>query len=103
MKIVALLLIMILTALSSAAFADEYVNGYYRRDGTYVQPYMRSSPNGTVTDNYSFEGNVNPYTGKAGTNRYEHDETSPYFEGPDNQGRIGHNNDRDDSDSSDRD
>lgn len=33
-----------LLALSAQAVADEYVNGYFRQDGTYVQPYVRSSP-----------------------------------------------------------
>lgn len=42
------------------------VNGYYRKDGTYVQPYFRTAPNSTNRDNFSTKGNVNPYTGKAG-------------------------------------
>jgi len=50
-----------------AASADTYVNGYYRKDGTYVQGYYRTSPNSTTTDNYSSQGNINPYTGDAGT------------------------------------
>ena len=49
------------------ASADEYVNGYTRQDGTVVAPYMRSSPDGTTLNNYSHEGNVNPYTGEVGT------------------------------------
>lgn len=73
-----------------SAFADEYVHGYVRQDGTYVQPYYRSSPNGTVMDNYSYRGNVNPYTGSVGTNSYSHDLTSPYFQGPDMYGNVGH-------------
>jgi len=43
---------------------DVHVNGYYRRDGTYVQPHMRSAPDGNPYNNYSYPGNVNPYTGK---------------------------------------
>jgi hypothetical protein len=42
------------------------VSGYYRKDGTYVQPYFRTAPNSTNRDNFSTKGNVNPYTGKAG-------------------------------------
>jgi hypothetical protein len=42
------------------------VNGYIRKDGTYVQPYMRSSPNAYKFDNYSSQGNTNPYTGQRG-------------------------------------
>jgi PBCV-specific basic adaptor domain len=51
----------------SPSYADEFVHGYIRKDGTYVAPYMRSSPNQTNTDNYSTQGNVNPYTGSEGT------------------------------------
>jgi hypothetical protein len=75
----------------SAAFADQYVHGYTRSNGTYVKPYYRSSPNGTVRDNFSYKGNVNPYTGAIGTNRYVHDKTSPYYQGPDSHGQVGHN------------
>jgi hypothetical protein len=43
------------------------VRGYTRADGTYVAPHMRSAPNGTAADNWRTKGNVNPYTGAAGT------------------------------------
>lgn len=65
MKKVLLFVLGLLFALS--AIADTYVNGYYRKDGTYVQGYYRTSPNSTTTDNYSSQGNINPYTGDAGT------------------------------------
>ena len=45
----------------------EHVHGYYKKDGTYVAPYERTSPNGTTSENYSHKGNVNPYTGAPGT------------------------------------
>lgn len=45
---------------------DVYVEGYKRSDGTYVKGHYRSSPNNTINDNYSTEGNINPYTGKEG-------------------------------------
>jgi hypothetical protein len=77
-------------AITLQAVADQYVHGYYRRNGTYVHPYHRSSPNGTAIDNYSYKGNVNPYTGKVGTNYYRHDLTSPYYTGPDSHGHVGH-------------
>jgi hypothetical protein len=51
----------------SAIAKDVHVKGYTRKDGTYVAPHTRSSPNNTKNDNYSTKGNVNPYTGKAGT------------------------------------
>jgi hypothetical protein len=52
---------------SGIAFADVQVNGYYKSNGTYVQPYVRTSPNSTKLDNYSTKGNYNPYTGQQGT------------------------------------
>lgn len=56
---------------AGAVQADEYVNGYYRQDGTYVEGHWRSSPNQQRWDNYSSEGNYNPYTGERGTERHE--------------------------------
>jgi len=58
----------------------EWVNGYYRKDGTYVNGYNRSSANSTVQDNYSYYGNQNPYTGSIGTNKYKDDSTSEYYD-----------------------
>jgi hypothetical protein len=52
---------------ASIAEAQVRVRGYTRRDGTYVAPHYRSSPNSTTSDNYSTRGNVNPYTGELGT------------------------------------
>jgi hypothetical protein len=50
-----------------SAFADQYVNGYYRKDGTYVQPHYRSDRDGNPYNNYSYLGNTNPYTGERAT------------------------------------
>lgn len=55
-----------LAALTSGAIAAQ-VDGYVRKDGTYVPPHYRTDPNSTRTDNWSSQGNVNPYTGKPGT------------------------------------
>jgi hypothetical protein len=43
------------------------VKGYVRKDGTFVMPHSRTSPNATIKDNYGTFPNVNPYTGKIGT------------------------------------
>ena len=56
-----------LALVSSTAVADTYTRGYVRRDGTYVQPHYSSPRNDNPFDNYSTRGNVNPYTGQAGT------------------------------------
>jgi hypothetical protein len=47
--------------------ASVYVDGYTKADGTYVEGHYRSSPNDTVSDNYSTDGNENPYTGEEGS------------------------------------
>ena len=62
-----ILILALILGFSGVAFADVQVNGYYRQNGTYVQPYTRTSPNTTRVDNYSTQGNTNPYTGQAGT------------------------------------
>ena len=54
----------VLSTASSPAWADEYVNGYYRSNGTYVQPYWRSDSDGNPYNNYSYPGNLNPNTGE---------------------------------------
>lgn len=80
--------LLLLALLSFAAVADEFVNGYIRSDGPYVAPHMRSSPNSTRFDNYSSQGNTNPYTGQRGSQRNEFSDQPAY-----NQGRnSGYNN-----------
>lgn len=46
---------------------DTHVRGYTKKDGTYVAPHMRSAPDGNPYNNWSTKGNINPYTGQAGT------------------------------------
>lgn len=59
-----LAIICLIFASASNADAVVRVRGYLRKDGTYVQPHYRSDPNGNPYDNWSFPGNVNPFTGK---------------------------------------
>lgn len=58
-------------AFATPALADQYVKGHTRSDGTYVAPHYRSSPNSSRYDNYSSQGNYNPYTGQQGSSRNE--------------------------------
>ena len=60
------MLLALLTFGVGSAVADTWVNGYYRNDGTYVSGHFRQEPNSTNQDNYSTQGNVNPYNGIAG-------------------------------------
>ena len=42
----------------------DYVRGYVKKDGTYVAPHQRTSPDHNPYNNYSFPGNYNPNTGR---------------------------------------
>lgn len=61
------LLVVLLWVCGQLALSQVQVRGYYRRDGTYVQPHVRSSPDGNPYNNYSYPGNTNPYTGNGST------------------------------------
>ncbi len=67
MKKLFFLIVLFFTTALTFAQSQVWVNGYYRSNGTYVSGYYRTSPNNTVNDNWSTVGNVNPYTGVAGT------------------------------------
>jgi len=79
MKKFMIILFALVVVLMPAFLSAEWVSGYYRSNGTYVQGYNRSNSNSTVTDNYSYKGNVNPYTGETGTNYYRNSPTSEYY------------------------
>lgn len=53
-----------LSSIAQTNFNHVKVKGYYRANGTYVQPHYRTAPNSTINDNFSTVGNTNPYTGK---------------------------------------
>lgn len=59
-----LILFLLLSASVTSVFSQVQVRGYYRKNGTYVQPHQRTYPNHTITDNYSYPGNYNPNTGR---------------------------------------
>lgn len=61
-----------------SVYADTYVNGYYRKDGTYVQPHYRSSPDSSYNNNWSVKPNINPYTGQQGTRSPTWNDQNPY-------------------------
>lgn len=46
---------------------DTWVSGYTRQNGTQVQGYYRTAPDSNPYNNYSTQGNYNPYTGARGT------------------------------------
>lgn len=73
-KIIIVLAFLLFPAMAQAAQVD----GYWKdtnHDGykdTYVQPYERTNPNSSRTDNYSYPGNYNP-----NTDRYTPPSSSP--------------------------
>lgn len=50
-----------------SAKAQYYQQGYYRSNGTYVEGHYKSRSNSTNHDNYSTQGNYNPYNGNSGS------------------------------------
>ena len=68
MKIIAGALLLAAVAVPGMAQAQvpQYQRGYTQHNGTYVQPHYRTVPDGTRNNNYSTQGNINPYTGQRG-------------------------------------
>lgn len=62
-----LILTMTMALVWSDAALAERVRGYTRKDGTYVQPHVRTRANDRLYDNYSSQGNYSPTTGREGT------------------------------------
>ena len=77
MKKFAVAILALLALAPIPASADESVRGYTRKDGTYVEPHMRSNPNRSYNDNWSTNPNVNPYTGERGTRAPTFDDRPP--------------------------
>ena len=69
----------LLFALTGVACADDYVNGYYKNNGTYVQPYTRSAPDNSYNNNYNVQGNYNPSTGQQGTDHRTYNDRTPEY------------------------
>ena len=59
-------LVLALTCAALPARAQSYHQGYMNPNGVYVQPHYQTMPNNTTSDNWSTQGNVNPYTGQPG-------------------------------------
>lgn len=70
-RIVHFFFLLLIITISTICNAQVHVKGYYRKDGTYVRPHVRSKPDGNPYNNWSYPGNVNPYTGKMATGNPE--------------------------------
>lgn len=71
--------VLILLSIAATCYADQYVNGYTRKDGTYVNGYTRSDRDSSYNNNYSTRGNTNPYTGESGTNSRTYNDRTPDY------------------------
>ena len=63
---------------SASVFSDTFVQGYFKKDGTYVAPHYRSSPDKSYNNNWSVKPNINLYTGKQGTRNSTYNDRYPY-------------------------
>lgn len=78
---------------STAAFADTNVKGYYRNDGTYVRPHVRSSPDAVKWNNYGPSKGVDMHNGRNRDN--DNDGMPNYLDKDDNNNGISDDNDSD--------
>jgi len=62
-----ILAFLLFVANSVLAQTSTFVPGYVKKNGTYVAPHFKTTPNKTKADNFSTKPNINPYTGKVGT------------------------------------
>lgn len=65
------LLIALLVLPVACAAQTVYVRPYVNNNGQYVQGHYRSDANATRVDNYSAQGNVNPWTGAQGSRQVQ--------------------------------
>ena len=56
-----------LSVLTGSLFAQVQVSGYYKSNGTYVKPHLRTAPDSSPYNNYSYPGNYNPNKRKVTT------------------------------------
>ena len=60
----AILAVLLLAA--TPAIAQVHVDGHFRKDGSYVPPHYRSTPDSSRANNWGSQGNTNPHTGQPG-------------------------------------
>lgn len=75
---------LLLALVASASWAQTYVRPHITHDGTFVQGHMRTSPDSSNLNNWSTQGNANPYTGQSGTvaPNYAPAYTPPVYQAP---------------------
>jgi hypothetical protein len=82
MKKAILPLVLLASVITANAQDYHYNRGYYRNNGTYVQPHWQTNPDGNINNNWNTYPNVNPFTGRPGTIRPSDGlRTMPYSSG----------------------
>lgn len=64
LALLALTLVSLVGHTPAAQAKDVYVRGHYRSNGSYVEPHIRTRPDTWRSNNYSYPGNTNPYSGR---------------------------------------
>lgn len=83
-KVISLIVLFVFVFLIGPFSASAYVSvkGYFKKNGTYVAPYVRSNPNGLKYDNYSYKPSQGLYNSTYGT-RDAYWDTPTYITDPD--------------------
>ncbi len=52
---------------TGSSYSSSFVSGYTKKDGSYTQGHFRSTKDSAFSNNWTTKGNINPFTGSAGT------------------------------------
>ena len=93
-KIIALLIIGSFVLLPTLLLArDVHVKGYYRKDGTYVRPHIRSAPDSYKSNNYGPSRNSNQLMNPRSRD-YDRDGTPNYLDRDSDNDGVSDDSDR---------
>lgn len=67
MKKVVFFASLVFCCIGAKAQSTYYQRGYMKKDGTYVDGHYKTRSNSSNHDNYSTQGNYNPYNGNSGS------------------------------------
>lgn len=67
MKQIILIFAFLLATVWAFGQTSTWVNGYFKKDGTYVQGHYRTNPDHTNHNNWSTQQNYNPYSNTQGS------------------------------------
>lgn len=72
----------IIIGFTASAQSIKTTNGYYKPStNTYVRPYISTMPNNSNRDNFSTNGNTNPYTKASGTRAQDYSPSANSYGG----------------------